>query len=586
MKNLKYFPYERNRYFFGKLMTVADFDAEQRYGNDKRRLQNRLLHGVGVVCGLNVVQVDDTVISLEPGVALDALGREIVVDTPVIKKLSMIQGFDQAQENATLYLLIEYDEEDREPVYSVAGGSAQGGEGINHNKIGEGYRLLLTDQEPDTRHTSFRELIAQDIRLVDQNGVRISLQLPRYVRPGELFDGKVIIEKRRQTQPVAFQGSISLTCATDQSGNYELPIAFDEAQHLPADRYEQAITLRAATMKDAEVGLAIVPGGFHCRLGERELSVSVQMEASIQLCAGSLEERVLSEYTQMGLDDIASSSTLLPVVLARIQIVGATSAYAIDRVDPLPFGQLVVSSALRSVLDELRNQEFDRLKDGVGVGDGQSAAGGNAPLVNDIGDARCGFATIEIPSGAKAGDCFYTKDLVHGLGLGHIAVQAGLAQAGSGYQPTVFGDATMFGASQGFQSPVAQVAALTQPDKGTFVIGCRLQAPAVDAYSVTVRWWAFRDASLRSMNVAGKSIAIRPDMAYVAVRESLVFETIVQGLPSSDCTFTVKEPEGGLIEPSGKYTAPGQPGVYEIVAQSLADPTCTASAFVVVREKT
>lgn len=45
MKNLKYFPFERNRYFYGKLLSVDDFDAEQRYMNDKRRMLNRFLHG-------------------------------------------------------------------------------------------------------------------------------------------------------------------------------------------------------------------------------------------------------------------------------------------------------------------------------------------------------------------------------------------------------------------------------------------------------------------------------------------------------------------------------------------------------------
>ena len=41
MKNMKYFPFERNKYFYGKLLTVDDFETEQRYMNDKRRVLNR-----------------------------------------------------------------------------------------------------------------------------------------------------------------------------------------------------------------------------------------------------------------------------------------------------------------------------------------------------------------------------------------------------------------------------------------------------------------------------------------------------------------------------------------------------------------
>lgn len=79
MKNMKYFPFERNKYFYGKLLTVDDFETEQRYMNDKRRVLNRFLYGTGVVCGLNVVPIDDMTISVEPGLALDFSGREIVV---------------------------------------------------------------------------------------------------------------------------------------------------------------------------------------------------------------------------------------------------------------------------------------------------------------------------------------------------------------------------------------------------------------------------------------------------------------------------------------------------------------------------
>ena len=74
MKNLKYFPFERSRYFYGKLLTVDDFETEQKYANDKRRLINRFLHGSGVVCGMNVVRVDDRTISVERGMALDFAG--------------------------------------------------------------------------------------------------------------------------------------------------------------------------------------------------------------------------------------------------------------------------------------------------------------------------------------------------------------------------------------------------------------------------------------------------------------------------------------------------------------------------------
>ena len=72
----------RNRYFYGKLLDVQHFEMEQRYGNDKRWLLNRLGLGSGVVCGLKLSVAGGRIV-LSPGVAIDGLGREIIVPAAV-----------------------------------------------------------------------------------------------------------------------------------------------------------------------------------------------------------------------------------------------------------------------------------------------------------------------------------------------------------------------------------------------------------------------------------------------------------------------------------------------------------------------
>jgi DNA-binding beta-propeller fold protein YncE len=69
----------RNNFYFGKLMDVLHFQLEQNYGRDMRHLLNRLSLGDGVLCGLQVEKGDDGKICVAPGVAIDALGREIIV---------------------------------------------------------------------------------------------------------------------------------------------------------------------------------------------------------------------------------------------------------------------------------------------------------------------------------------------------------------------------------------------------------------------------------------------------------------------------------------------------------------------------
>jgi hypothetical protein len=74
---------KRNRYFRGKLLDVDHFDLEQVYFNDKRWLINRFGIGSGVLNGL-ICELfgDGGTVRIQPGVAIDSAGREIILSEP------------------------------------------------------------------------------------------------------------------------------------------------------------------------------------------------------------------------------------------------------------------------------------------------------------------------------------------------------------------------------------------------------------------------------------------------------------------------------------------------------------------------
>lgn len=79
---------ERNRYFTGKFMTAGDFEKDQNYQVNRHRLHNRLLHGWGIVCGLDVAKHRDPEcekrwVIVQPGTAIDCCGRELFVQSPM-----------------------------------------------------------------------------------------------------------------------------------------------------------------------------------------------------------------------------------------------------------------------------------------------------------------------------------------------------------------------------------------------------------------------------------------------------------------------------------------------------------------------
>ena len=73
-------PPRRVHFFDGRMITAEDLSAEQAYHREMRHLHNRL-HGYGVVSGLIVAEADED-IQVSPGVAIDGLGRELILTEP------------------------------------------------------------------------------------------------------------------------------------------------------------------------------------------------------------------------------------------------------------------------------------------------------------------------------------------------------------------------------------------------------------------------------------------------------------------------------------------------------------------------
>jgi len=73
-------PFDRLRFFNGRLLTAADFALEQNYFRRKQKLHNQALHGFGIVSGLSVT-VESGQVAVTAGLALDCEGNELVVGT-------------------------------------------------------------------------------------------------------------------------------------------------------------------------------------------------------------------------------------------------------------------------------------------------------------------------------------------------------------------------------------------------------------------------------------------------------------------------------------------------------------------------
>lgn len=171
---------ERLRYFTGRHMTARDFRDEQAYHRSHRHLHNRMLHGWGVVCGLDVhphpvPECRPRYVKVDCGFALDCCGREIAVPKetvspeipwdrrpgsqsgngqqsapppPPASKAVFDQGGpattnndDSEEERWVLVLCLRYDETPVEPLPVLYNEQNCDPQRHEHSRIREGYTL-------------------------------------------------------------------------------------------------------------------------------------------------------------------------------------------------------------------------------------------------------------------------------------------------------------------------------------------------------------------------------------------------------------------------------------------------------------
>ncbi|MEN6325600.1 MAG: hypothetical protein ABFD18_05265 [Syntrophomonas sp.] len=515
MKNLKLFPFERNRYFYGKLLTVRDFEIEQTYNNDKRRLTNRLLHGSGIVSGLQVVYVDEKTVSVEPGLAIDGSGREIVVSSPVTQKLSLLPGFSENDFSQIAYLYIAYDEKGKEPVHSVA----KAEEESEYNRVAEGYRLFITNTPPENQATVLSGLFNSTSVLYSDEQVRVLQTVNRYVAEGGLFNVVIKVEKAPRSPKLTFEYELNgenIVFGDDQNG---VRVRFEETESM--NDIEYVLNYSARIQKDQEHGRVYIKNGsIKVNTGYKEQIAAASHIHEVSTIRGSIKAEVLRAYYEKSLNECLMTDANRGLCLARINLIQTGSAFVIDKVIPVPFGEYLPNTELLYQLDKLEDKSAGMpfkarskariLKDleepQVSVefyGDTNEFSfdfGMPEPKIN-FGEVATGTLEVEFGLFPKVGASYFSDEIKHNLGLGPVVISLGLVERGNtdlsalddSYEEQIhYGNLEVFN-KKAYESLTACVllGATVYPKRGTFRIGVRLKAHTKE-FAATVRWWAYR----------------------------------------------------------------------------------------------
>lgn len=571
MINLTYFPYKRNHYYNGKLLSVPDFEAEQRYFNDKRRLGNRFLHGFGVACGMQVVAVSPDRLSIEPGVALDGYGREIVITKPDVRRLVDLDGYAFSESGSRQYLYLEYDERMTDEARPwERGAEGKSGE-VCYNSVAERYALYLSDRSPEEDPGTLDVYDAAKETIYEGGGFRVECQIPRYLAAGKPFYLTFRVIPEDPSAPFDLKMRVELHCV--RYGGRDLIEVDQNRQNTPwvGEAYEFRCLCQSMNITEDLARIQIDPASFSLNgAGGDRMTKPVQMQAV--LTHRPVEACLVRDY-ETRIFQYASYRPCRDICLAAIDY---NEQGQIRHVQDLPFGQRVYSNAAlalenRALRDRLEWMEQRLLHQEL---QSPSTAGEESPIAMASGDLA-----IRLGIGGNTGKRFFSDEITHGLGLGKVSIVLGVEENAAEQSGVVYGSAQIFDENPG--AAAVETAVRLDPSKGTFVVGIRLLEP-LSQFELKIHWTAFRYED-RKQQSREKKILIDIPTKSIRVMESVYLNAKFVHMAPTDLLWSVVSEDGGSVNANGYYTAPNHPGVYEVQAVCAYDARIKASAFLVVK---
>jgi hypothetical protein len=116
---------DRITYFSGELLTADDLSSAQLIESEMRWLHNRTMHGWGIATGLGVTSNKGArSVSISPGLAVDILGREIILADDLVKGIPSLAG---GSPETMFYLTASYQADSAQKVLTRRAGICQPG---------------------------------------------------------------------------------------------------------------------------------------------------------------------------------------------------------------------------------------------------------------------------------------------------------------------------------------------------------------------------------------------------------------------------------------------------------------------------
>lgn len=594
VKSNELLPFIRNRYYKGKMLTSSDFEAEQMYMNHKRRFINQMINGSGIACGLNVISLDDLSLMIESGMAIDATGREIVVENSIVKKLSAIVGFEDINTEC-ISLCIRYKENDVQPIYAINRQTTESE--YEYNRIQDDYELYLVDTEAlDNTYVMESEFYSTGILFQNQDYI-IQFRIPADIAAGCYVKAEVEVIKQSDAEvEIYYETVLQVPALASLEGVQEIHIIIDDVKLDKDQTYCREYWLLAQKEEFIDTSVMQKNGCTKIFIDGEPSSYSKVMNCKINVVNESINDLVIRGAAKSSFEFRRYDDNADCVRLADLKLIRTESAYIIESID-----EKKAKKYIPTLADECKRNEYSKyFVEKIPMYERNKLVTlkkteESLETRDNLNVPRIETGIVEIPIGenAKKGDICYSGEIMHGLGKGNVYVEVGYEyleqneMLGRNAKTTVYGNPILF--DIGTSQVSAETAVKVLNDKGSFIVALKL-LQNVRQLVLTYRWVAIKydNEKLQDEMVinTNQSISAITPTIVLGAKDSYFFQVKYNNMKECSICYELTEPGSGEITSDGIYTAPAKEGVYEIRIYCADKPLICTYAYAIVKKKT
>lgn len=575
------YPFTKSRYFKKKRMRSADFVRDQAYVEHKIALLSQMALGEGIALGLGVQRVDSDAILVEPGLAIDGLGRFLVVDEPAVCRVRTLSGFD-ALAGETAHLWLSYHEELFDPMFVADGGS----ETTEYAGIRERFSFHLTDMRC-VPPTAVEQAMFFETVLFEDDELCVRQIVPRILSSTWRTQLRLVIDSC-SSEPLELDICYAPVIPGFSGEDQKEPRL---EQHIGVEKGETVLPLTIIPQTAGQsVPISLPESSFSLTKRGVRMEASQAFREECQVVAGNPVEKLEPRLTAQSPRDLLEEETQ-GVLIASVRFVRCGDKFLLD--DVIPAGRRFTAPYFKEQLRRCMayytpNPKDSTREDPAQTGHPKEEDRDKPQYVQN----RMTTGTVVLNTGMhkRAGDILQTDEIAHGLGLGTVYIEFGIenvylaVNTDQNRTDLLLGEVSLFEQASGTYDCTFDRGVRIHPDKGTFELALRPHGELRQS-SVRLRWFAWRPDELVERKMSnGSLIRLVPDVITVEPGAVVNFVPVFSGGTSLLCDFFVEGKQAGVITRDGVYTAPDRPGLYQVYAQTRGRAEERAHGFVLVKE--